>query len=97
MIREVRLAADEEPGDGGHEVVVDPQSAHRVVGGGIDPHGVLVRVLAGDALVHLEEVAVALTDDVLAEAANGICEVQVDAIVEWADAVTLVDESLGVS
>jgi hypothetical protein len=44
------------------QVVVDPQPAHRVVRGGVDAHRGLVRVLPGDALVHLEQVAVAVGD-----------------------------------
>ena len=57
-----------EPGHVAHQVVVDPEPAHRVVDRGVDPHRHAVRVLAGDALVHLEEVAVALLDHVVAEA-----------------------------
>ena len=68
VVGEVRLAEHVQAGDVAHQVVVDPQAAHRVVDGGVDAHGDVVRVLAGDALVHLEEVAVALLDDVLARA-----------------------------
>ena len=68
VVGEVRLAEHEQAGQVAHQVVVDPQPAHRVVDGGVDAHRHLVRVLVGDALVHLEEVAVALLDHVLAEA-----------------------------
>ena len=57
--------------------------------------GDLVRVLVGDALVHLEEVAVALLDDVAAEAVDGVGEVEVDAVLQRADAVARVDLDLG--
>ena len=70
LVGEVRLAEHEQPGQVAHQVVVDPQPAHRVVDGGIDAHRHDVRVLVGDALVHLEEVAVALLDHVLARAAR---------------------------
>ena len=79
VVGEVGLAEDEEAGDRAHQVVVHPEPAHRVVHGGVDPHRHLVRVLVGDALVHLEEVAVLLLDRVLAEALDGVLEVEVDA------------------
>ena len=59
VVGEVRLAEHEQAGDGAHQVVVHPQAAHRVVDGGVDAHRHLVRVLAGDPLVHVEQVAVA--------------------------------------
>ena len=62
VVGEVRLAEHEQAGDRAHQVVVDPEPAHRVVHGGVDPHRDLVRVLVGDPLVHLEEVAVLLLD-----------------------------------
>ena len=67
VVREVRLAEHVQAREVAHQVVVNPEPAHRVVDGRVDPHGDLVRVLTGDALVHLEEVVVALLDDVLAE------------------------------
>src|SRR5215213_1498875 len=45
-----------------HQVVVDPQPAHRVVDSGIDPHRHRVRILVGDPLVHVEQVAVPRLD-----------------------------------
>ena len=59
-----------------HQVVVHPQAAHGVVDGGIDAHRHLVGIFAGDALVHVEQVAVALLDDVLAEALDGVAEIE---------------------
>ena len=46
VVGEVGLAGDEQPGDRRLQVVVDPQPAHDVVHGGVDPHRHLVRVLA---------------------------------------------------
>ena len=69
LVGEVRLAEHEQPGHVAHEVVVDPEPAHRVVDRGVDAHRHDVRVLVGDALVHLEEVAVALLDHVVARGA----------------------------
>ena len=62
VVGEVGLADDEQAGDRRAQVVVDPQPAHRVVHGRVDAHRRGVRVLAGDALVHLEQVPVALLD-----------------------------------
>ena len=72
VVGEVRLAQHEQPGQVAHQVVVDPEPAHRVVDRGVDAHRQLVRILAGDAVVHLEEVAVALLDDVVPEPVRSI-------------------------
>ena len=45
----------------------------------VDTHGHFVGVVARDALVHIEEVAVLGGDCSLAQATNGLGEVQVDA------------------
>src|SRR5688500_11322284 len=95
VVGEVGLADDVEPGDRALQVVVHPQAAHRVVGRGVDPHRHVVGVLAGDALVHLEEVAVALRDHRLAEPLDGAREVEVDAHAAGPDATPLVDHALG--
>ena len=94
VIREVRLAEHVQPGDVAHQVVVNPEATHRVVHGGVDAHGDLVRVLVGDALVHLDEVAVALLDDVLAEPADRVREVEVDAVLQRSDTPACVDLAL---
>ena len=78
MVGEVGLAQHEQAGQVAHEVVIHPQSAHGVVHGGVDTHGSLVRILVGDLLVHLEQVAVLLPDDVEAIAFDGLDEIQVD-------------------
>src|SRR6185436_4502817 len=54
----------------------------------------LVRVLAGDALVHLEEVAVLCLDGRPAQPADRVREVQVDAEPAGADAAALVADVL---
>ena len=45
---------------------------------GVDAHRRLIGILPGDAFVHLEEVAVAVADGILAQPLDGIGEVQVD-------------------
>ena len=95
MIGEVGLAQHEEAWDGALQVVVHPQAAHGVVGSRVDAHGRLVGVLVGDALIHLEEVPVALLDLGLPEALDGVVKVEVDAAARGADATALVAGLLG--
>ena len=94
VIGEVGLAGDEAARDRRLQLVVDPEAAHHVVDGGVDAHRHLVRVLAGDALVHLEQVVVALADRVFAEPLHRIAEVEVHAVLQRADAAALVDLDL---
>ena len=76
VVREVGLADGVETRDGGHQVVVDPDAAHRVVHGGENLHRLLVGADVGDLLVHVEQVAVTLLDDVLAQTLDGGLEVE---------------------
>src|SRR5215471_16392398 len=46
---------------------------------GIDAHWHCVGILAGDPFVHVEQVAIAFANDVLAEAPDRVGEIQVDA------------------
>ncbi len=95
VVGEVGLADREQARDGGLQVVVDPEPAHRVVDRGVDPHRHPVRVLGGDPLVHLEEVAVLGLDGVPAQSADRVGEVQVHALAAGADAAALVADVLG--
>ena len=80
VVGEVALADGEEALDGGLELVVYPDTAHGVVGGGEDHHRGLVGVVVGDHLVHVEEVAVAVGHSVLAQTVDGIFEVEVNGV-----------------
>src|SRR5690606_27814952 len=55
----------------------------------------LVRVVARDVAVHLEEVAVAILDYVAPESLDGVAEIEVDADARRSDAASLVDHLLG--
>ncbi len=94
VVGEVGLTDREQARDGGLEVVVDPEPAHGVVHGGVDPHRGLVRVLGGDPGVHVEEVAVLLLDLGASHACDGVGEVQVDALAAGTDATALVADVL---
>src|SRR6185312_9635480 len=64
---------------------------------GVDAHRRLVRILAGNALVHLEQVAVALGHRRLAETADRVGEVEVHAQAARTDAATFVAHVFGVA
>ena len=85
VIREVRLAEDEQPRDRRLQVIVDPQSAHGVVDSRVDPHRRFVRIFVRDPLVHLKQVAVARLDGIASEAVDRILEVEVDSKLCLAD------------
>ena len=87
VVREVALADGEQTCDRGHQLIIDPDATHCVVDSGVDHHrvvvshavdlvGLLAGVNVGDLLVHVEEVAVALTDNVDAEAVDRLREVE---------------------
>ena len=95
VVGEVGLAGDVQARDRRLQVVVDPQPAHRVVHRRVDPHRRLVRVLAGDLGVHVEEVAVLGLDRLAAQPLDRVGEVQVDPEPARADPATLVADVLG--
>ena len=87
MVGEVTLTDGEEAWDGGLQLIVDPDTTHGIVDGGIDHHRLvvlhaidLVGHIAGEdignLLVHLEEVAITLHDDIDAEAVDRLREVE---------------------
>ena len=57
---------------------------------GINSHRNFVRILAGDALVHLEQIAVAIRDDVLAKTLDGIGEIEIHAEAGVADSAAFI-------
>src|SRR5271157_3850281 len=76
-------------------MIIDPEPPHRVVNGGVDPHRDLVRILVGDPLVHVEEVAVALADRRYAETVDRFREIKIDAQPGLTHAPALVADLLG--
>ena len=78
------------PGDRAHQVVVHPEAAHRVVDGGVDAHRRFVRVLRGDLVVHVEEVAVLLLDPLLAVPLDRVGEVEIHRLLRRPHAEPLV-------
>ena len=97
VIREVAFPDGIQAGQRRHQVVIHPQAAHGIVDGGIDHHGRGIRIFIGDAVVHLEEVAVLRLDVVASEALNGLGEVEIDRLAGGSDAAPLVAHLLGVA
>src|ERR1700682_6162730 len=62
---------------------------------GINPHRHFVRILVSDALVHLEEVAVALLDNAIAQTLDRVGKIQIDAESSLTHTSTLVTNFLG--
>ena len=97
VIGKIRFAGNEQPGNRGHQLVVNPQAAHGVVRRGVNAHRNLVGVFPGNLLVHVEEVAVFFAHHRFAHAANGVGEIQIDALSAGTDASPFVANFLGSS
>ncbi len=80
VVGEVGFTGCVQARNGRHQFVVHPQTAHGVVRCWVNTHRRLVRVFAGNALVHFKQVAVALFNDVKTETLDGCGEVEVDAV-----------------
>ena len=79
VVGEVCFADGVKSGHRCHQVVIHPEAAHRVVNGRIDSHGSFIWVLTRYALVHVEKIAVALIDDLLAQAFDRLRKIQINA------------------
>src|SRR5205807_2089964 len=82
-------------GNGGHEVIIHPRAAHGVMDGGIDAHRRAIGVFPRDFLVHVEEVAVTLADNGLAQPLDRIGKIKVHSEPAWADAAASVADFFG--
>ncbi|MCL4101980.1 hypothetical protein MMG03_001566 [Fibrobacter succinogenes] len=78
VVREVCFTENEAARDGGHQIVVNPQTTHGVVDCREDAHRNLVRVFVNDLFVHLEEVTILSRNACNAHALDSVCEVQVN-------------------
>ena len=87
MVREVTFADSEQTLHAGLEFVVNPDTTHSVVDSRVDHHWVVVVfavdgvsefawVHVGDFFIHVDEVAVALTNHVDTEAVDSFREVE---------------------
>ena len=87
MVREVTFTDGKQTLDCGLQLVVNPDTTHRVVDGGEDHHRVIIfhtvdfvgeftGIHVGDFLIHIKEVTVALANNVDAEALDRLREVE---------------------
>ena len=95
VVGEVRLADTEQTLYGRLELVVNPDTTHRIVDSREDHHRVLVRVLVHDLLVHLEEVSILLSHYIFAQTLDSLAEVKEDSQTGVVDAVALVATLFG--
>ena len=76
MVGEVGFADGVEARNRGLQVIVDPDTTHGIVDGRIDHHRLLPRGAGGDLLIHVEEVAVALSNALVTQALDSIREIE---------------------
>src|SRR5213593_1420448 len=67
------------------------------MGGRIDSHRHLVGIFTGNLSVHVEQIAVTLTDPLPAKAFDGVAKIQVNAEASWTDSATLVAYDFDIS
>ena len=89
VIGEVTFTDGKETINGGHELVVHPDTAHRVVDGGEICMG-FRRALVGDFFVHVEEVTIASFYDILTKTLDSAGEVEEDSQPRVVDTVASV-------
>ena len=65
--------------------------------GRINAHGNPVRVLRGDALVHVEQVAVPLLNHPAAQPLDGVVEIEIHAVAALAHASLFIAHHLGIA
>ena len=90
MIGKIRFADDEQTGHVAHQIVIHPETTHRVVHRRVNAHRHLVSVLAGDFFIDLEEVSIALAYCVFTEPFDRIGKLEINAASSWTDAAAFV-------
>ena len=95
VIGEIRFADDVQSRDIAHQIVIHPQSAHRVMDRRIDAHRTLIRVLARDLFVDVKKISVAFADRLFPDARDGIGEIQINTAPAFADAAAFIANFLG--
>src|SRR5439155_11846835 len=79
MIGEIGFTDHEQAGHIAHQIVIHPETPHGVVHGGINSHWHFVGVLAGNLLIHLEQVSVALANRLYAEPFDRVGKIEIHA------------------
>src|SRR5690625_1047565 len=78
MIREISFTDHIESREVAHQIIINPESAHRVVDRRINAHRYVISDFAGDALVHVKEVTVALLDRLFTKPFDRIGEIEIN-------------------
>ena len=73
-----------------HQVVIDPETAHRVMDGGINSHRHFVGIFAGDLFIDFEQISVAFANRIFAQTFNCIGKIEIDAASARPNAATFV-------
>ncbi len=94
VIGKIRFTDYKQPGHIVHQVVIDPQAAHRVMNGGVDPHRHFVGVFAGDLFIDFEQISVALPDCMFSQPLDCVGKIEIDAATAWANAPAFVTNFL---
>ena len=76
MVGEVTFTDSEQALDRSLQFVVNPDTAHCVVDGRVNHHRVLIGAYVGDFFIHIEEVTVALSHNILAQTVDCIAKVE---------------------
>ena len=87
MVREVTLTDREQTGNGGHQLIVDPNTTHCIVDSRENHHRIIVlhtvnfignftRINIGNLFIHIEKVAITLKNGINAEAIDRLREVE---------------------
>ena len=76
VVREVTLTDSEETLYRGLQLIVNPDTTHGVVDSRVDHHWGLVWIVISDLLIHLEEVAVTVSNSLLAKTVDSVREIK---------------------
>ena len=95
VIGEVGLSQNKQTREIRHEVIVNPQPAHRIVNRRINPHRRLIGILVRDLVIDVEEIAVALAHTSLRQTANRVRKIEIHSKPGCTNPTTLITDSLG--
>ena len=80
VVGEVGLTDGIKAGNGGLEVIVDPDTSHGIVNGRINHHRLLPGRGGSDLLIHFEKIAVSLRNPLMSKALDSFGEVEEDGL-----------------
>ena len=90
VIGKVRFADHKQAGHVAHQIVIDPEPAHRVMHRRINSHRHFVGVFAGDFFVDFEQISVAVPNRVFAQAFDRVGKIEIHAAPAGTDAAAFI-------